>query len=68
MSYPRSTPEAIMETTEEPQEKDLESPESHIRVWLLIGLILVTLVLVGVGIRKAYYCCKKAYNFGLDER
>ena len=60
-----STPEAI---TEEPQEKDLESPESHIRVWLLVGLIVVTMVLLGVGIKKAYYCCKKAYNFGLDER
>ena len=68
MSHLRSTSEAIMETTEEPQEMDPGSPEFHIRVWMIIGLTLVTLVLVGLGIRKMYYCCKKAYNFGLDER
>ena len=53
--------------TEEPKE-DMGSPESHLKVWMYIGLIGVTLVLVGLGIRKMYYCCKKAYNFGLDER
>ena len=64
-----STPEAIVEITERPQEEENgESPESHIGLWLLLGLILVTMILLGVGIKKAYYCCKKAYNFGLDER
>ena len=63
-----STPGPISVITEEPQEEDLGSPESHLRVWMYIGLIGVTLVLVGLGIRKMYYCCKKAYNFGLDER
>ena len=57
-----------METTEEPQEMDPGSPEVHFRVWMIIGLTLVTLVLVVLGLRKMYYCCKKAYNFGLDER
>ena len=61
-----STPEPIIEITEGPQEK--ENGESHIGLWLLVGLILVTMILLGVGIKKAYYCCKKAYNFGLDER
>ena len=55
--------------TEEPkEEEELGSPESHLKVWMYIGLIGVTLVLVGLGIRKMYYCCVKAYNFGLAER
>ena len=53
--------------TEEPKE-DMGSPESHLKVWMYIGLIGVTLVLVGLGIRRMYYCCVKAYNFGLAER
>ena len=68
MGYLRSTSEAIMETTEEPQEMDPGAPEVHFRVWMIIVLTFVTLVLVGLGMRKMYYCCKKAYNFGLDER
>ena len=64
-----STPGPIVEVTEGPQEKDLESPngESHIGLWLL-WLILGLMVCLGVGIKKSYNCCKKAYNFGLDER
>ena len=57
-----------METTEEPQEMDPGAPEVHFRVWMIIGLTFVTLVLVGLGLKKMYLCCKKAYNFGLDER
>ena len=65
-----TTPGPIVEVTEGPQEKDFESPngESHIGLWLLAGLILSSIICLGVGIKKAYYFCKKAYNFGLDER
>ena len=54
-----STPGPIIEITEGPQEKDLESPESHIGLWLLVGLILGLMICVGVGIKKAYNFCKK---------
>ena len=56
-----STPGPIIEITEGPQEKDLESPngESHIGLWLLAGLILGLMICLGVGIKKAYNFCKK---------
>ena len=60
-----TTPGPIVEVTEGPQEKDLESPngESHIGLWLLAGLILGLMICLGVGIKKAYNFCKKgAYS------
>ena len=49
-----TTPGPIVEVTEGPQEKDLESPngESHIGLWLL-WLILGLMVCLGVGIKKS---------------
>ena len=56
-----TTPGPIVEVTEGPQEKDFESPngESHIGLWLLVGLILGLMICLGVGIKKAYNFCKK---------
>ena len=56
-----STPGPIIEITEGPQEK--ENRESHIGLWLLVGLILGLMICLGVGIKKAYKFCKKgAYS------
>ena len=56
-----STPGPIIEITEGPQEK--ENGESHIGLWLLVGLILGLMICLGVGIKKAYNFCKKgAYS------
>ena len=52
-----STPGPIIEITEGPQEK--ENGESHIGLWLLVGLILGLMICLGVGIKKAYNFCKK---------
>ena len=54
-----STPGPISVITEEPKEKDLESPESHIGLWLVLGLVLGLMICVGVGLKKVYNFCKK---------
>jgi len=53
-----STPRPVSVMTEEPKE-DLGSPESHIGLWLVLGLVLGLMICVGIGLKKIYNFCKK---------
>ena len=47
------------QVTEESNEKELESPNGGIGIWLLTGLAFGILVCLGVGLKKAWKWCKK---------
>ena len=49
----------VTEVTEEPNGKELESPNGGIGIWLLTGLVFGILVCLGVGLKKAWNWCKK---------
>ena len=55
----------VEQVTEESNEKELESPNGGIGIWLLTGLAFGILVCLGVGLKKAWKWCKKGtlFNF-----